>query len=731
MKFQRTVGLWAVVVATSGPIQPLAAEEWPGWRGVSHTGVSAETGLVSSWSVEGENLIWHAPDFIGRSTPVVLDGRVCATGRVGEKQFKQEIVACWSAETGQRLWERRYNVYNTTVPFSRVGWAAADGDIETGNVYAQLVDGRFVCLDAKGETVWEHRLGEDFGRFSGYGGRTHGPLVDEDKVLISVIGGSWGEQAPPRHRYYAFDKKTGKVLWVSAPSSNPFADANTQGTPTVADIDGRRLFIGGLADGWVHAIAADTGEDVWRFRLSLAGINVTPVVDGTTVFISHSEENLDNGKMGRIVAIDGTGQGDVTATHEVWRIDDTLAGYVSPAVHGGTVYFGDNSANIYAIDAKTGERRWVHDYGTVGKASPVWADGKLYVTQVNGDVVIIEAGASEAKTLDTTHIEVEGGRHAEIYGSPAIAYGRIYLATEAGLFCIGDVSKPFELTRSQPTIGARAADPNAAPVSIQIVPAELVGMPGDTFEFEVRALDADGHFMRTVDAEWSLQGLTGELSDGILKTPAEGGGQTGKVVAQVGELRAAARLRVGPSLPTAEDFSGEKLPPHWLGTGRFRVTEYDGDRRLHKAPAERGFQRGTIYMGPESMKGYVVQADILGIRRGRRHPDIGVINGGYALELLGPHQQIRVQSWSAERRMSVAEKFEWLPATWYTVKLQVDHEDGKAIVRGRVWKKADPEPETWTIEVEDPLPIMNGSPGLTCDSGVDVYYDNVKLMEKQ
>ena len=74
--------------------------------------------------------------------------------------------------------------------------------------------------------------------------------------------------------------------------------------------------------------------------------------------------------------------------------------------------------------------------------------------------------------------------------------------------------------------------------------------------------------------------------------------------------------------------------------------------------------------------------------------------------------------------------FAWDADTWYTMKLQVDYEGDRATVRGRIWKTGEPEPEGWSIEVEDPLPIPEGSPGLTCDAGVDVYYDNIEVVSR-
>ena len=360
-----------------------AAQDWPSWRGRAQTGVSDQTGLASSWSVDGENLIWFQ-EYIARSTPAVFDGRVCANGRTGDGVEKKEIVTCWNAENGSKLWEHTFSVLNTTVPFNRVGWGSVTGDPATGRLYALNVDGHLHCFDREGNIVWSWRLAEDLGRASGYGGRTSTPIIDEDRLILSVIGSAWGSLGgPPRHRYVAFDKLTGRVRWVSTPGGQP-ADMNTQSVPIVAVVNGQRLIIDGNADGHVYALQARTGVKVWEFHLSQRGINVSPVIDGTTVYIAHSEENIDRGTMGRVVAIDATGSGDVTSSGELWRINDLAVGFSSPLIHDGTLYVIDNSANLVAVDAASGAVHWEYSIGNVGKSSPVWADGKLYLTETNG-----------------------------------------------------------------------------------------------------------------------------------------------------------------------------------------------------------------------------------------------------------------------------------------------------------------------------------------------------------
>ena len=500
---------------------PAAAGDWSNWRGPHRNGLSDETGLVSSWSQDGENLIWKA-ELTTRATPIVFDGRACVSGRVGRELLMQELVTCFDAGTGEKLWERRFPVYNTTVPFSRVGWASLAGDPETGYVYAQNVDGHFLAFDREGEIVWERRLGEQFGRASGFGGRTLIPIVDGDRVIIGIVGGSWGDNAAPRQRYMAFDKRTGAVLWVSTPGQVMIKDFNNNGSPTVAEIGGHRMVVGAGADGWVHAVDAGTGEPLWRFELSQRGLQVPVLVKGDTVYAAHSEENVDDpGMMGRVVALDGTGRGDITQTGEIWRTNGQGVGFASPTAVDGRLYILSNSADLHVLDLKTGEVLSSLNIGNIGRAALTYGDGKLFATEQNGNVFILEPGPAGVKVLDEEHIDMPEGRFAEIWGSVAIAYGRLYFTAEDGLYCLGSKDAPFEPIASPPLPGPQPAPADATPATLRVVPAEVIAPAGEPVSFEAWLFDDKGHFIRKEKAEWALEGLSGSISaDGTLTTPA-------------------------------------------------------------------------------------------------------------------------------------------------------------------------------------------------------------------
>ena len=712
---------WAAMALTA------AASDWPNWRGPLRTGVSDETGLVSTWSKSGENLLWKA-EVSARSTPVVFDGRVCLSGRSGEGPTRREMAACFDANTGKKLWQRDFNVYNTMVPFSRVGWASLAADPETGYVYTQNVDGHIICLDRTGKTVWEHRLGEEYGRGSGYGGRTLIPLVDEDRVVYGVVGSGWGDIGPPRQRYMAFDKRTGAVRWISTPAQGPFDDANNQASPTVGVMGGRRVVVGGGADGWLYAIDARTGEAVWSFHLSAKGLNSPPIVVGDVVYAAHSEENVDSPVLGRVVAIDGKGTGDITKTGEIWRADALTVGFAAPTVAAGRVYVLDNSANLHALEQKTGKPLWQHTLGTIGRAAPVFADGKLFVTEEVGKVLIVQPGADAAKTLHLEQLTVPDGRFAEIWGSVAIAYGRFFLATEEGLYCVGKKGAPFKATAGKAEPAAALAPADAKAARITIVPAEVIAKAGEPVSLEAWAFDAKGAFLRKEKAAWSLDGVSGEISpEGKLVTPKDATA-SGKVKATVGDLSATTQVRFFAALPWTFDFEGGAVPKHWISAGpRFKVDELQGGKRLHKPTLQAGLQRATVFIGPATLSKYTIESDVLVTKQGRRAGDIGLINQGYTLDMLGKKQELQLRTWAAQLEKSTTIPFPAEPDVWYHMKLRVDAGDDKGTARGKIWKKDDPEPAEWTIALDDPIVIRQGAPGLYGDSATDLYWDNLSL----
>ena len=464
--------------------------DWAAWRGPYQNGVSLETGLTSST----KDILWRIPRG-GHSTPVIVNGRIYAINLSGKGITEQEEVFAVDAATGKELWNYKFNCFHTDVPNSRVGWASVAVDPETGYVYANGVQGLVLCLNRDGKLVWSKSTIELYGRVTGYGGRTYTPIIDEDRVIVAFNNSSFGAHAAGAHRFLALDKRTGNVVWWGTPGGRP--EDPTYSNPVVAVIGGQRLIIAGNADGSVYALKARTGEKVWGFMASKRGLNATPVVDGYRVYATHSEENLDNTLMGSVICIDGRGHGDVTKTNVLWRHDGIDVGFASPLLHDGRLYVTSNRGVLYCFDAVSGKQYWKFAAGLDGKGSPVWGDGKIYLTTADGKFNILEDLGNSCRRIDALDFNTGGVEGIEIFASPAISDGRIAFLTTTEMICFGKND-----ARPQSVAAQRLPDEaplEKEPASLVIRPAEVLLRPGEGVKFKVLAYDQHGREIGPLD----------------------------------------------------------------------------------------------------------------------------------------------------------------------------------------------------------------------------------------
>jgi outer membrane protein assembly factor BamB len=716
----RLVFLTLLCAATSA-----RAGDWPDWRGPERDGRSPEKNLAEKWSPTGENLNWRAP-YGGRSTPIVLGDRVYLQNASGEGAERQERVMCFDADTGRVLWEYQFNVFQSDVPPHRIAWASPVADPATGVVYAFGGHGLLLALDREGKLLWERSLAEDFGLITTHGGRTVSPVIEGDLVIVSGLSAGWGDQARGAHRFFAFDKKSGETVWVSSPGQRPYD--TTYSPPIAAVINGTRLLIAGGGDGAAHALKPQTGEPVWRFEMSKRGINTGAVLVGTDVFVSHGEENLDTNEMGLIAAVDGTGRGELGRDRVRWAVTGILNGYSSPVTDGKQIYLIDNSSNLNAFDAASGERQWTLNLGTIQRASPVLADGKLYVGTQTGKFYILRPRADGCEILSAQQLGTET-EPEEIYASAAISRGRVFFVTTHALYSFGKKSGA-----SSPAAKRAEKVKPGEPAWVQVAPAELVLKPGETVRLRARLFDEHGNFVKESPASWTLEGLNGKVeSDGRFTVASEAAAQAGIVKATVGELSGTARARVIPPLPVDENFESyapNSVPPHWINTrGKYQVRELEGTKVLVKLADNPFTKRARSYFGPTEWSNYTVTADVRAILKRRQMGDAGVIAQRYALVIFGAHQRLELQAWQPETERTVTVPFPWKPETWYRMKLETQNlPDGAVRVRGKVWPVAEPEPEAWTIDRVDKAGNRKGSPGIYADAPFEIFFDNIKVI---
>ncbi len=706
---------------------PAVANDWAEWRGPARNGISLEKNLPTKWSPAGENLAWKAP-YGGRSAPIVVGDHVYLQNTAGKGELEQERVMCFNADTGKLLWEHRFNVYLSDVPPHRVGWASPVGDPQTGNIFVFGVGGTLLGMNKDGKVLWERSLGEDFGLLTTHGGRTVSPIIDGDLVIVSGVTFQWGQHGRGAHRFMAFDKKTGETMWISAPGGRPYD--TTYAPPIIANINGTRLLIQGASDGVTHAIEPQTGEPVWKYEISKRGLNTGVVVHGTTAILTHSEENLDSSEMGLMVAVDAASKGEIKKEQAKWTIYGWQGGFSSPVIDGDRLYHIDNGANIAAFDVSTGKRLWLHNLGTIQKASPVLADGKLYVGTENGKFFILRPGPTGVEVLDQDQLGTEAVPEI-IIGSVAVSNGRIFFVSDTNLYAIGKKT-PQQVGPASNTLETAPATSTVA--HVQVVPTEMILKPGAKANFRVRLFDERGVFIREEPAaSWSLDKLQGSIANGQLTVPADSIAQAGLVKAMVGGVSGSASVRIFPALPWSENFDSmeaNSLPPTWVSTTmKYIVREVNGNKVLVKTTEGSSLlSRSRSYFGPSDFSNFTVEADINASQKRRQQGDAGVIAQRYVLTLYGNSQALHIEPWQPETARTVSMPYAWKPDTWYRMKLQVENQpDGKVRARGKVWLASETEPTAWMIERIDPIPNRQGAPGIFGNALAEIYFDNLKV----
>ena len=708
--------------------------DWPEARGANRDGISAETGLPSSWDLKGTNLLWRVP-FGGRSAPIVMGNRVYVQNPSGRGPSLQERVMALDVDTGKVLWEYKFNIFQSDVPPHRVGWASPAADPETGNVYALGVGATVVALSAEGKPLWQRSVGEEFAAFTTHGGRTMSPIVDGDLVIVSAAVSNWGAQAPRSHRIIALNKRTGEIVYVSNPGGRPYDTAYA--APYIATINGTRLLIVGLGDGGIHAIKPQTGEKVWSFVAAKRAINTGVVVSGNTVIISHGDENLAGNEMGMIAALDGAQTGDIKATK--WAHLGDQFGFSSPIVDGPRVYQIENGSRLKAYDIETGKELWTQPLGTSQKASPVMADGKIYVGSENGKFFIIRPGADRAEILSEVELPLSKnsiggseGTEEQVFSGAAISRGRIFFVSTDAIYAIGPKQKK---TLTGWAANEPAVTGEGAPAYVQVSPTELVLEPGRTVKLAARSFDARGRLLREEKATWSLEGLKGTVADGALTIGPDKIEQAGLIKATVGTLTGEARARVVRPLPWSETFDSmeeKTTPAGWVNAGGplgpLVVTTLDGQKVLQKTATNTLFKRGRFFIGPVEWSNYTMQADVRAPTRRRMMADVGITVQRYSLVLYGTTQRLKLEPWEPETQRTAVVPFEWKPDAWYTIKLRVENlANGQVRARGKAWPAGEPEPAAWQIDKTDPLGNRQGAPGFFIDAEFGAYIDNLKL----
>ena len=731
--------LLALMLVVSAGVAVLSANDWPELRGPNRDGTTSETNLPESWSPSGQNVAWSLP-FGGRSTPVIFGNRLyLQTSTTTGTALTQERLVAVDTDTGKVVWEKRISQYMSDVPQDRVAWASPAVDTATGNIYMFTIAAELLAFSPDGKILWERSLPEEYGAITTHGGRTTSPIIDGDKVILNTLIQNWGpDLGRPGNRYFAFDKATGKTIWVSSPQARHY-DTNYS-TPIVATVNGQRLLMVGGTDGVFHALQVNTGKPVWSLEVSKRAILNSVVFRDNILYISHGEENIDTTEMGMIAAVDPTGSGTLTGSVIKWATRGFLPTYSSPVADKERLYSVDNSAILGAFSLSDGKLLWTKTLGTIQKGSPVLADGKLYIGTENGKFYIIRPTATGATVLDEDLIGSPGNPEL-ILATPAISGGRVYVVTyppitdvagsKGHLYAIGGKRVPSPKP-APPTLVPPSKNPVA---QVQVFPHESILDPNAKQAFTLKLYDAQGNFIRSepaTGAQWALEGLQGNVGpDGTYVAPAAG--SAGFVKATVGGVSGQARVRVIPPMPWTYTFDADKGPmPWWTANAKTTIGTAENAGTLVRPRDDTVGRRAKVFMGRPEWSNYTVEADVKGVEMRRQRGDVGLINQRYGLVLFGNAQKLELHPWQAADEMTVRVPFEWAVNTWYRMKLRVDTQpDGTTLVRGKVWPAGKPEPTAWTIQKSDRIGHQKGAPGIYGDGISDVMFDNLRVYKNQ
>ncbi|MDA1013405.1 MAG: PQQ-binding-like beta-propeller repeat protein [Planctomycetota bacterium] len=822
------VATTAGVLAGSPSNDPL---DWTFWRGPEMNGVSRETGLVDEWDPgKGKNVLWQRDDLGGRSTPIVMNGKVYMTCRHNPfTKQEQEKIVCLDAKTGKTLWENIFNIFLSDVPDTRVAWSSPVGDPTTGHVFALGVCGYFQCVDGDtGKTIWSHSLSEEYGLLSTYGGRTNFPIVYEDYVIISAIVIGWGEMAKPAHRFIAFDKRNGQPVWFEQTRLLPYD--TTYSSPALTVVNGQAQLVFASGDGGVHGFQPRTGKSIWKYDVSRRGINTPPLIVGNMAFCGHSEENIDSTKMGALFAV------DVTNGKELWRVSEWLVGKSQPVLYKDRLYAAEDSGTLLIVDPKTGKKLDELKLGGPVRASPLVADGKLYIMTENCRWWTLKPGDNGLETVFRGRFRTGG-----CYATPIVSHGNIFVRTTENLFCIGVKDKQPSAEKIPSLEQEADVAKDQKPAHLQVVPCETL-FPADKNrqQFHVRLYNANGQWLKTVpakDVEFSIDGPGTINADGEYRPPAKRPHAAVTVNAKIGDLVGNARIRIVPDLDWNFDFSDGEVPVTWVGA-RYRNIPLDfdflkstetksaiasqlyiylqssfvnsgrpalkfaddspqqvysallrflgllqnvttleqskvaldpalellkqekfidgwvwstwGEAKQPQLVVKKGTRkidgngvmvkvktipkgtRSQAWMGHTTLQNFTIQADVQAAKKDDKMPDVGLIGPRYTLDLMGASQQLQIRTWPTQLYMAKTVPFAWEPNTWYTMKLRSEIIDGKAVLKGKVWKRDSEEPKAWLVEAVHDIPNLSGSPGLFGNAkDAEIFYDNISVTKNK
>ena len=443
--------------------------DWPMWGGTPDRNmVSAMKGLPTEWDVKTKkNVRWVAELGSQSYGNAVVSGGMVFVGTNNElmRDPKQPgdrgVLMAFRESNGEFVWQHTHVKLESgranDWPFQGV----ASSPLVIGDrLYYTSNRGVIFALDIQGfrdndndglkdekltgpndaDVVWQFDMLEEVGSYP-HNLSNASPVALGNLIFANTSNGQDESHvnipSPKAPAIIALDKETGKLVW----EDNSVEDRILHGqwsTPAVGTIGGVQQVISAQGDGWVRGYEATTGKKLWEFDTNPKDavwprtrneVISTPVIVGDRVYIGNGQDPEHGEGVGHFYAIDATRRGDITQSGRVWHYDKIRRTISTAAIADGIVYISDFSGYLHALDMNTGQPFWTHDTLAAVWASPFLVDGKVYLGDEDGDVVVLQHG-KQKKVLG------EMNMGSAVYSTIVPANGAIILNNRNQLFSL-------------------------------------------------------------------------------------------------------------------------------------------------------------------------------------------------------------------------------------------------------------------------------------------------------
>jgi len=438
MRFTRFAVLSILVAATASLA---VAGDWPQWRGPYYNGSADEENLPSKWS-RTENVAWSAElPGAAASTPIICRDRVFLSGIDATRETLQ--AACYDRTSGKLLW--RHDVAKGISKDYRSNFAAPSPVTDGKIVVFFYGNGDLIGYDFDGEQRWARNIQKDCGGFAFLWTFSSSPLLFDGRLYLLVlqrdvpVEGRGSRDRNNESYLLAMDPQSGKTLWRHVRPSKAVAESRESfTTPIPFNCQGadQLLIAGGDA---LSGHDPATGEELWRWgtwnprRIPHWRLVPSPVAGGGVILACAPKRDP-------IYAVKAGGTGVLDDDCLAWvsrEAREISADVPTPAYYDGDFFvLSDVRKFLSRVEPRTGKVKWaVETPGRVKyEASPLAADGKIYIVNFDGQVAVINAADGELVNL----IPMDEPDNGEVVrASISAANGQLFIRTTRKLYCVG------------------------------------------------------------------------------------------------------------------------------------------------------------------------------------------------------------------------------------------------------------------------------------------------------